>query len=160
MDVPANPPVVLRRLADQINWFNKRSQENQTKYKLLKGAIYFAAAAVTLTPVLDSFHYPYTTVTAALLGAAIIFLQNLLSMNNCRGNWLSYRRTCEQLKKQKYLYLSLAHEYGESQNPETVLAARIESILTDERDEWLTLRSREEHDAAGSTLPPPARPIQ
>lgn len=160
MDMPPDPPVVLRRLADQINWFNRRSQQNQTKYKVLKGAIYFAAAAVTLTPVLDQFRYQFTTVTAALLGAAIIFLQNLLSMNNCRGNWLSYRRTCEELKRQKYLYLSRAESYADSEEPEVLLASRIETILVDERDEWLTIRSREEHDSAGSTLPPPNRSSQ
>lgn len=140
-DLPDNPSVTLRRLADQINFFNIRSKQNQNRYKWLKAATLLAAAVITASTALS---LPIWVVP--VLGVAIIFIEGVLSLSSSHHNWLVYRKTCEALKHEKYLFLANAGVYQEPGNREALLAERVEAILSIDHETWLKFQAPKEKD--------------
>ena len=127
----------LERLDDQIGWYDKRSRYNQRLYKSLKVTAIVAAA---LVPLLAGFRAsPFAT---GALGALIVVLESLQSLNQYQANWINYRATCELLKHEKYLYAGKAGPYSTSAAPHALLAERAESLISQEHAKWVS--SREE----------------
>lgn len=131
-DLPENPAVAYRRLADQIDFFDKRSKLNQTRYKSLKFITIFCAASVTAS---GAFSLPAWGIS--LLGLSIVVIEGVIQLNTMLQNWLSYRNTCEMLKHEKYLALSGAGQYKEATDPLKLLSERTEEILGNERISWI-----------------------
>jgi hypothetical protein len=93
---PDDPTV--QRLEDQIEWYDRKSGENQRRFKLLKGVQLVAAATI---PVAATFGaHP---AVAATLGAIIVVVEGVQQLNQYQQNWITYRSTCEALKHEKYL---------------------------------------------------------
>jgi hypothetical protein len=131
-DLPENPPVALVRIADQIDFFDKRSKQNQTRYKRMKFVTLLFSALVTVSGVL-----PLPVWVVPMLGASIVVVEGVVQMNSMVQNWLSYRNTCEALKHEKYLALNRAGPYKDEDNPNRLLAERTEEILGKDRASWI-----------------------
>jgi uncharacterized protein DUF4231 len=121
----------LDRLEDQISWYDRKSSYNQTAFKSLK-VLTIASAAVI--PVL-SFFPDLRWITAAV-GVVIAVSEGIQQINQYNANWISYRSTCEALKHEKFLYLATAGPYGTAANAHTLLAERIESLVSQEHAKW------------------------
>jgi len=121
----------LERLDDQINWYDRKSNQNHQVYKWLKMIEIVAAALVPLTA---GLHLP--PALTGSLGVLIAVLEGLLQLNQNQHNWIAYRTTCETLKHEKYLYLANAGPYSTAPNPHALLAERIESTVSQEHATW------------------------
>jgi len=121
----------MERLDDQINWYDRKSNQNHQVYKWLKIIEILAAA---LVPLAAGLHMP-PAVTGGL-GVLIAVVEGLLQLNQNHQNWIAYRTTCESLKREKYLYLGKAGPYAAASNPHTLLAERIESMVSQEQATW------------------------
>jgi hypothetical protein len=137
-DIPSDASVTLRRLADQINFFDKRSKQNQIWYRWLKTLSLIAAVMITLSGSLELPRW-----AAPLLGAVVVVLESYLVLTSRHRNWLEYRSTCEALKHEKYLYLGGAGPYRDQTAPETMLAERVEDLLRSDHSKWLSTRKEE-----------------
>jgi hypothetical protein len=51
-----------------------------------------------------------------------------------------YRSTAEALKHEKYLYLAEAAHYAAAENPLTLLAERLEGLVSQEHAKWVSAR--------------------
>jgi hypothetical protein len=131
--------VTLARLEDQIDWYSGRSSLNQRRFKLMKGVTIASAAAI---PVLTTTTIPYGRYIAAGLGVLIAIMEGLQQLNQYSSNWTSYRATSEALKHEKFLYLEKAGPYLAVQNPQAMLAERVESLISQEGSKWLTVQSQ------------------
>lgn len=131
-DLPENPPVAFIRIANQIDFFDKRSKQNQIRYKRFKFITLLFSALVTVSGVLT---LPAWLVP--MLGASIVVVEGLVQLNSMVQNWLSYRNTCEALKHEKYLALSKAGPYKDESNIERLLSERTEEILGKDRSSWI-----------------------
>ncbi len=120
----------LERLEDQISWYDRKSNFNQHTFKWLK-VVEIGAAG--LVPLFSGFKLPWV---AGSLGALIAILEGVLQLNQYHHNWITYRSTCESLKHEKYLYLAGAGPYAAATNPHTLLAERIESLVSQEHAKW------------------------
>ena len=69
-------------------------------------------------------------------------MEGLQQMNQYSSNWASYRATSEALKHEKFLYLEKAGPYLAAQNPQPMLAERIESLISQEGSKWFTVQSQ------------------
>lgn len=134
-DMPQEVQVVHRRLADQINYFDKRSVQNQKRFLLKRRVVIMSAALVTVAGALGLPGW-----VPASLGAAILIVDGFLALDKNLENWLDYRRTCEDLKHEKYLYLSRAGDYADDEAPEALLALRTELILKSDHGKWSAAR--------------------
>ncbi|MFX3616272.1 MAG: DUF4231 domain-containing protein [Sporolactobacillus sp.] len=138
------------RLDDQINWYSKKSQSCQKKYKVLKRIEMALAATIpVLTSVaigLNSYQMIMSS-TIGLFGACIAVLEGFISLGKYHENWIEYRSVCETLKKEKYMYLTKTGIYREGDAEETTfttLVERTESIISNENVNWASLNSNDE----------------
>jgi len=129
---PADP--IFDRLEKEIEWYSGKSSRCQQLYKWLKFVEIVAAAAI---PLLAGFDAPVEVL--AILGALIVVLEGLQHVNQYQSNWITYRSTCEALKHEKFLYLARAGPY-EGERPHSLLAERIESLISQEHAKWVSAR--------------------
>jgi hypothetical protein len=136
----AMPPekLTLERLEDQIKWYSTRSRLNQRRFKLLKAVTIISAA---LIPVFTTSVVIHGSQIAAALGVLIVVVEGLQQMNQYQANWTSYRITGEALKHEKYLYFAKAGPYTGAATPGTLLAERVESLVSLEESKWITAQS-------------------
>lgn len=123
------------RLQEQIAWYDAKSNLCQQRFKLLKICQLVLAAAI---PVAAGASAEAWLVGGA--GALIVVLEGLQQLEQYQQNWTSYRSTCEQLKHEQFLFLSAAGPYAAAEDPEAVLAERVESLVSQEHTAWVANR--------------------
>ena len=121
--------VTLYHFQDQIEWYDRKSGNNQKAFKYLKICTISAAAII---PILAKINGMVT----ASLGVFIVILEGLQQLNQYHSNWIAYRSTCETLKHEKFLYLGKADAYATVNDPHALLAERIESLVSQEHAKW------------------------
>lgn len=122
------------RVDEQIQWFDKKSSQCQRRFKLLRGIEIISAAAIPVLASFSSNQIPFNLLIAAL-GALIVIISALLSLNQYQENWTEYRKTSELLKHHKFLFLTQASPYDET-NGFSYFAQQIETILAKENLNW------------------------
>lgn len=138
-----NPPkspeeVTLLRLQDQLDWYSAKSTQNKNAFQRLKMLTITSAA---LIPVLVTSKLPYTSEVSAALGVLIAVIEGLQQLKQFHGNWISYRATAESLKHEQFLYLAKAGPYISADHPQSMLAERIESLITQEEGKWVSTQN-------------------
>jgi hypothetical protein len=128
----------LRRLDDQIDWYDRRSITAQRRYKIFKAVQLVAAAALPVSAPFDVH-----AAVPSVIGALIIVVEGFQQLNQYQQNWISYRSTCESLRHEKYLHLARAGPYADVPNPTAVLADRIEGLISQEHAKWISAREKE-----------------
>lgn len=133
----------FQRLEEQIEWYDRRSEQNQLLFKLVKAAQLIAAAAIPVVSTLDA-----PAAVSAGLGALIVVLEGFQQLNQYQQNWSTYRSTAEALKHEKYLYLASAGPYANARNRRALLADRIEGQISQEHAKWVSAREEAAHALA------------
>jgi hypothetical protein len=120
------------RLEDQISWYDRRSGDNQRRYKWLKLLEISLAASL---PVVAAVRSP-VWVTGGL-AAVVVVLEGAQHLFQFQQNWITYRSTAEALKHERYLYLAKAGPYAEGDRHQQ-LAERLEGLISQEHAKWTT----------------------
>jgi hypothetical protein len=133
--IQAVPPAVgddptWERLENQISWYDRRSGQNQARYKWLK--LLEIAVAASL-PVVAAVHSP-VWVTGGF-AAVIVVLEGTQHLFQFQQNWMTYRSTAEALRHERYLYLAHAGPYAEG-DEHRQLAGRLEGLISQEHAKW------------------------
>lgn len=126
----------LKRLEDQIAWYDGRSKYNQRMFKAMKIAEVVAGALVPLAAGMEA-----PPLVTGALGALIVVLETLQHLNQYHENWIRYRSTAEALKHEKYLYLASAGPYVQGDSLK-LLAERLEGLVSQEHARWVAGRER------------------
>jgi hypothetical protein len=129
------------RLTDQLDWYDRKSNDAQQAFKRVKVIELIIAAAI---PVMAGTSAP-GTVTAAL-GGAVVLLEAVLQLYQWQTNWVQYRSTAEALKHEKFLYLAGAGPYATG-DKKRLLAERLEGLISQEHAKWT--QSRVQVDSEG-----------
>lgn len=137
--------VVLDRLEDQISWYDRKASWNERMFKRLRIATIVMSSSIPLS----AAFVKYALITGAL-GALIALFEGLQQLNQHHQNWITYRSTAESLKHEKYLFLSTAGSYASSTNPKTLLAERVESLVSQEHSKWTAEREQLTKDKAAT----------
>lgn len=123
-----------QRLDDQIRWYDAKSGSAQRWFKGLRAAEIVCAAAI---PVLASFAEGNALIgpLMGVLGALVVVLAGILSLQQYQERWVEYRATAESLKHEKYLYLTGTDPY---KGPEAfaLLVQRVEALISKEHSSW------------------------
>jgi hypothetical protein len=133
--IEALPPVAAEdptweRLEDQISWYDRKSGDNQRRYKWLKLLELAVAASLPVVAGLDSPVW----VTGGL-AAVIVVLEGSQHLYQFQEHWITYRSTAEALKHERYLYLAKAGPYV-SEDRHSQLAERLEGLVSQEHAKW------------------------
>lgn len=123
------------RLIDQLDWYDRKSQNAQQWYKRLKVVQITSAALIPTTSLLPA---EYAKWVASAFGILIAVLEAIQQINQYAPLWFSYRATAERLKHEKYLFLSAAGPYKGLAEPERLvaLAERVEEHVSTEHANW------------------------
>jgi hypothetical protein len=121
------------RIRDQIEWYDRKSRHNQRWFKRLKICQIVTAAAI---PVMAGAEAPYWLVGGA--GALIVVLEGLQQLQQYQQNWGAYRATCERLKHEQFLFLAHAGPYATTTDSESLLAERVEGLVSQEHAAWVS----------------------
>jgi hypothetical protein len=126
----------MDRLEDQIKWYDNESASAKRMFKRLKTATLGISVSIPLSAAFAT-HYPlYTGVITGVMGASIALLEGLQQLNQYHQNWITFRSTTEALNHEKFLFLATAGPYAAASNPRSVLAERIESLVSLEHAKW------------------------
>ena len=122
------------RLEDQINWYSQKSLYNQKWYKMLR-LIEIVSAA--LIPFLSGMHsnLMYSNWLIGGLGVLIAVAAAAGALFKFHEQWIQYRTTSEQLKHEKYIYLTMTHPY-DNDNRYHLLVERVENLISKENIFW------------------------
>lgn len=141
-----------QRLDDQIRWYDAKSGSAQRWFKGLRAAEIVFAAAI---PVLASFVEGNALIgpLMGVLGALVVVLAGILSLQQYQERWVEYRATAESLKHEKYLYLTSTDPYaGPDAFP--LLVQRVEALISKEHSGWSGYtREKGRGKSAGSPEP-------
>jgi hypothetical protein len=154
----------IKRIQEQIDWYDKKSGIYQKRYKRIKIIEIIAAA---LVPFLSALHFsdptvlfPFTSLRfatvvgtlTAMLGVLITILEGVLQLEQYQKNWVTYRATCEALIHEKFTYIAGAGVYAAaaSTNPHALLVERAETIGSQENMKWTSLLQPQKDTKAGS----------
>lgn len=130
-----NDPV-WERLEDQLHWYDRKSMAAQRYYKRTKTAQLLLGSAVPVVALVGAL-----PVVTASIAAAVVVLEGLQQLNQWQTNWVTYRSTAEALKHERYLYLAAAGPYR-GRDRHTVLAERIEGLVSQEHAKWTDARNQ------------------
>jgi len=139
------------RLNDQLNWYDRKSGENQKRYKQIKVTQLVLAGSIPVFALVDGLWGRWIT---AILGASVAILEGLQQLGQYNSLWVTYRATAEQLKHEKYLFLAKSGPYKGFKEEEALrlLAERVEEQVSTEHAKWVSERSQraDEQERGGS----------
>lgn len=127
-----------KRLSDQINWYDSKSQNHQSRYKYMKISSLILAAAIPIYAAADIEPFKvYATLFSSLIGLS----EAWLAINGDHTNWTKYRRTCESLRHEYYAYETLTGVYKNEEEPGKLLVERAESLVSEENVNWANIQN-------------------
>ena len=127
--------ITLERLAENLAWYSAKSTRNKTWFQSLKT---LTIASAALIPVMSTSGIPHGAQISAGLGVLIAVIESLQQLKQYHDNWINYRASEEALKHEQYLYLARAGPYRGIDSPQTLLAERVESIVSQEEKGWVS----------------------
>ena len=143
------------RLDNQIQWYDKKSVQLQKSFKRLRTLEIVLAASIPFL-VGYTIDRPVVLFAVGAVGVVVACLAGVLALQKYEELWTRYRSTCETPTRHRYLYVTQAPPY-ETQPAFTKLVANVESVMAEERSDWLELQ-REKPPEMPSTAEPGPRP--
>lgn len=131
------------RLDNQIEWYDKKSIQNQKWFKRLQMISIIGASTI---PFLSGYITETTLalkITIGLLGLVVAVITAVSSLYNFQENWLEFRTTCESLKHEKHLFSTNTNPYHVRQ-PFQLLVQRVEGLISKENTSWSRYMDRSE----------------
>ena len=135
---------IVKRVDDQINWYDKKSQEAQKWYKLLQ---IIEIILASLIPLLSGYtsSCKKLSIIIGLFGAIIAIIESVSKLYKFHENWIQYRSTCQMLRYQKHLYITGSAPYNkEDETIENIFIRNIENIISSENNQSKNINTMKE----------------
>lgn len=149
---------MMERVDDQIKWLSRESSKNQRWFKQLRAAEIVMGCSIAYL-VSHSELVPVQVLTGAI-GVAVAAISGLLSLYRFQEKWVEYRITAENLKREKFFYLTGTAPYDVNNKLQT-LVTRVEAILAVENMQWAeSTATKPESSGSGTASDPDRIPTQ
>lgn len=131
---------IEQRLQEQLKWYEDKSTWNQSRYRALRLTEFSCAA---LIPFLSGMveRIPAGAWLIGILGVAIAISAAAGSVFKFHENWIQYRTTAEQLKHEKFLFLTGTSPYDD-EGKFAFLVQRVENLLSKENSTWAQVEKK------------------
>lgn len=127
------------RVEDQLKWYSAKSGWNHKLYQRLRLVEIALASLIPLIVVLPIMELVGKALVAAA-GAAIAVISGAISLWKLQENWVEYRATAENLKREKFLFVTRAPPYA-AEDRFPLFVGRVETLLGAESAKWIQLAS-------------------
>ena len=135
---PAEKPVP-KRLAEQIDWYDRSSGKNRVAFQALKVLQILIAAAL---PIIALLGLTRTDIVAGISGAVLVAIEGFQQLGQYQQHWLRYRNTCQALQREISLYDAGAGLYTGAENSLAMLVERTEAIMAAEGASWVEMQQQ------------------
>lgn len=125
---------LAERVDNQINWYDKKSQAAQKRFKWFRLFEIVAAASIPIIAGFGGETIPVTFIVA-LLGGCIAIVSAIISLNQYQEIWTEYRTTCETLQHEKFLYNARVEPY-DGKDSFKLFVQRVEALISKEHSAW------------------------
>ena len=142
---------IKERLEDQITWYSSKSSENQKRYKVLRISEIVAAAIIPFIAGMGD-KIGFGNWIVGILGVIVAVTAGFIALHKNHELWIQYRTTCEQLKHEKYLFLTACEPYN-GEDAFKNLVARVEGLISRENSAWQK-SSQDKQSDAEQDVPP------
>lgn len=124
---------VKDRLDIQIRWYSTKAGANKRWYLCCSCAAMVSAATV---PVISMFsEVMWARLTVAVCGTIAAVTTGAVALFKLRDNWADYRSTAEELKHEKYFFMTRSGPY-QADDAFAVLVERVEALVSQEHSSW------------------------
>jgi hypothetical protein len=130
------------RVDEQIEWMSHKANNNKGSYRILRllqislGIVVSAVGSYATT-------WDYGPQLLTCIGALISLASAWETVNDYQNNWIRYRRTKEDLERERLLYRTASGPYrssssdgDEAEASFTLFVSRVEALLGQEVDQW------------------------
>jgi len=132
------------RYEDQINWYDRKAIWNQKMYRRFQSIVIVFSA---ITPILVATGIEQSKWPAVFISAVVAIGTAFLKAFKYQENWVSYRTTCETMRKEIHFYEAEIGDYKNTDDRESLFVERVESLISRENTMWLTtLRPKEKKE--------------
>ena len=132
---------LVDRYEDQLAWYDKKAIWNHKIYQRFQ---WIAIILSAITPVLVIAGEGWTRWLAVFVAVVVAICIAALKTFSYQDNWISYRTTCETLKKEKHFYKANIQGYEKVENKEALFVEQVESLISRENTLWLVKHKRDE----------------
>jgi hypothetical protein len=141
------------RVDEQIEWMSKKAKGNKGSYRVLR------LLQISLGIMVSAGGYYATSLDFGPqiltgLGALISLAAAWETVNDYQNNWIRYRRTKENLERERLLYRTASGPYrlssaggDEVEASFTLFVSRVEALLSQELDQWGTAAAQSNQSA-------------
>jgi len=142
MDKEKFQKYLKERYCDQIDWYDRKSLQNQKWYKRLQWSLIILAA---MTPALIAIGVcfsgiPFLKWVPVITSVLVAILTSTLKIFKFQENWINYRTTCETLKKEIHYYDAGIGDYADTGDKEALFVERVENLISRENTLWISVR--------------------
>lgn len=129
------------RYRKETDWYDKKAIWNHRTYQIFQwAAIILSAFTPVLIVVSDGWMRWFAVAIAVLVAISTAALKTF----KYQENWISYRTTCEILRKEYYFYEAGIQGYESVGDKEALFIERVESLISRENTLWVITHEKEE----------------
>lgn len=125
---------ISERLDDQISWYSTKGAQNQKRYKWLRIIEIISAALIPFIAGMGD-KVSFGNWIVGILGMIVAVTAGLITLHKNHELWIQYRTTCENLKHEKYLYITSTNPYN-NDTSFNELVSRVEGLISKENSTW------------------------
>jgi hypothetical protein len=136
------------RVQTQLDWMANQARRNKRNYKAQRLLQITLGILVSAGGTYAS-SWQWMPLALTITGAFISLTTAWETVNDYQNNWVRYRRTKEELERERLLYRTASGPYLSSSAPTdegdaafTLFVSRVEALLSEEVDQWSTVSAK------------------
>lgn len=129
------------RYRKETNWYDKKAIWNHRAYQFFQWTAIVLSASTAVLVVIGDGPLKWLAVVTAVLVAISTAASKTFKYQE---NWISYRTTCETLRKEYHYYEAGIHGYEEAEDKQALFVDRVESLISRENTLWVITHERDE----------------
>ena len=141
---------IAKRYQDQLEWYSNKATINKKWYHRYQVAVAALSGIITVTVALgmhyrDRIGWQIASLIGSAVAAALVGLQKAFRFHE---NWVEYRTTAEQLKKERYYHAFRCGDYSSAESADRLFVERVEALISKQNTHWTTgIINSQEHGA-------------
>lgn len=128
---------IEKRVVVQQSFFSSKAADNKKKFYIISITKLGVSLLITVISALESGNSPVAFVIS-ILSAIVAFIEGVSLLCKHNENWIIYRITSENLKREKFLFETSTGEYNglEENSAFNLFVQNIESIIQCSNKQW------------------------
>ena len=138
------------RYPQLVSFYDKRAQQNKRWHRAC--SVFIVSVSGILVPLISTGLLLKHPMMGGFLSASIVIVTALGSHFQFNENWLNYRKTWDALRREPHLRDARVADYENAADRNALFVERVESIASDEGNEWLGRHIRLQEHPVGSSV--------